>query len=224
MDGLDALTAQVGQRRETIAEQVAAILREGIAAGALKAGTALRQDELAARFGFSRMPIRDALRQLEAEGIVSIHPTRGAFVAEMNANEITEIYAVRELLEVEALRLSCPKLTARQLDEAAAVLDQIDSEPDVGRWGTLNRIFHLSLYGACGNARMLGLIEAQHRAADRYVRILLSNLDYRARSQAEHRAILAACRKRDGEAAQHLLRRHLGDGASALADHASPAR
>ena len=224
MATLDGLTAPLLQRRETIAEQVAAILREGIAAGVLKAGTALRQDELAARFGFSRMPIRDALRQLEAEGIVSIHPTRGAFVAEMDGNEIREIYAVRELLEVEALRLSCPKLTARQLDEAAAVLDQIDAEPDVGRWGTLNRIFHLKLYGACANARLLGLIEAQHKAADRYVRVLLSNLDYRARSQAEHRSILVACRKPDGEAAQDLLRRHLGDGASALVHHTSAAR
>ena len=216
MDRLAGLTGAALQRPQTVAEQVANILREAIAEGSLKAGAVLRQDELAARLGFSRMPIRDALRQLEAEGIVSIHPTRGAFVAEMDAVEIREIYAVRELLEVEALRLSCPKLPAEKLDEAACVLDRIDVEPDIGRWGMFNRVFHLALYGACGNSRLLGLIEAQHNSADRYVRILLSNLDYRSRSQSEHRKLLAACRKRDVERAVTWLVRHLREGSETL--------
>ena len=215
-DRLSGLTAAAAHRPQTVASHVAAILREAIAKGALKAGTPLRQDELAARFGFSRMPIRDALRQLEAEGIVTIHPTRGAFVARMDAAEITEIYAIRELLEVEALCLALPKLTAQQLEEAGAILDQIDAEPDIARWGTLNRAFHLALYGPCGNTRLLGLIEAQHNAADRYVRILLSNLDYRSRSQSEHRKILVACRRRDKDQALTWLAKHLRDGGKAL--------
>ena len=202
----------------TVAERVANLLREAIAEGSLRAGAALRQDELAARFGFSRMPIRDALRQLETEGVVTIHPTRGAFVASMDPTEIGEIYAIRELLEAEALRLSAPNLTNGKLDEAASVLNQIDAEPNVGLWGALNRTFHLALYGPCGNARLLGLIDAQHNSADRYVRVLLSNLDYRARSQYEHREILAACRKRDFELALTWLRTHLRDGSARLVD------
>lgn len=200
----------------TVAEQVANVLREAIASGALKAGIALRQDELAERFGFSRMPIRDALRQLEAEGIVSIHPTKGAHVAKIDGAEIAEIYAVRELLECEALRLSVPALADARLEEAEQALDQIDAERDVGRWGVLNRVFHLALYDGCGNRRLLGLIEAHHNAADRYVRILLSNLDYRSRSQHEHRDLLAACRLRDGEKAVSVLRRHLREGSEKL--------
>jgi len=213
---LSGLTAAAAHRPQTVASHVGSILREAIAKGSLTAGTPLRQDELAARFGFSRMPIRDALRQLEAEGIVSIHPTRGAFVARMDAAEIGEIYAIRELLEVEALRLALPNLTAERLEEAGTVLDQIDAEPDLARWGTLNRTFHLALYGPCGNARLLGLIEAQHNAADRYVRILLSNLDYRSRSQAEHRKILAACRRHDRDQALTWLAKHLREGGKAL--------
>jgi DNA-binding GntR family transcriptional regulator len=216
MKRLSGLAVAEMQRPQTVADHVADVLREAIAKGALRAGTPLRQDELATRFGFSRMPIRDALRYLEAEGIVSIHPTRGAFVAQMDAAEISEIYAVRELLEAEALRLALPGLGDRQLDEAAAVLDQIDREPDIARWGILNRAFHLALYGACGNARLLALIEAQHTAADRYVRILLSNLDYRTRSQTEHRKLLAACRKGDGDQALTWLTRHLRDGGKTL--------
>jgi DNA-binding GntR family transcriptional regulator len=216
MNSLQGIGPEALERPQTVADRVADTLREAIARGALAAGTALRQDELAARFGFSRMPIRDALRQLEAEGLVVIHPTRGAAVARMDATEISEIYAVRALLEAEALRLSCPRLSDADLDETKAVLDQIDAEPDVGRWGLLNRQFHLALYRACGNARLLALIEAQHNAADRYVRILLSSLDYRLTSQAEHRAILAACRAGDGAAAVALLQKHLGEGSRTL--------
>ncbi|HXP74720.1 MAG TPA: GntR family transcriptional regulator [Stellaceae bacterium] len=216
MDRLGGLTGAAMGKPMTAADRVADILREAIAKGSLTAGTPLRQDELATRFGFSRMPIRDALRLLEAEGIVSIHPTRGAFVAKMDAVEIAEIYAVRGLLEAEALRLSLPRLGEETLKEAGAVLDQIDAESDVGRWGTLNRTFHLALYGACGNARLLALIDAQHKAGDRYVRILLSSLDYRARSQTEHRKLLAACRKRDTERALTWLARHLQDGSRTL--------
>lgn len=200
----------------TVAEQVANVLREAIANGTIKAGTPLRQDELAEQFGFSRMPIRDALRQLEAEGIVSIHPTKGAQVAPMDSAEISEIYALRELLESEALRLSLPNLAGAKLDEAEQVLDQIDAERNVGRWGTLNRAFHLALYDACGNHRLLGLIEGHHNAADRYVRILLSNLDYRSRSQTEHRDLLAACRRRDAGNAISILRQHLREGSETL--------
>lgn len=205
------------RRPLTVAEQVADVLREAIADGSLAAGTALRQDDLAARFGFSRMPIRDALRQLEAEGIVSIHPTKGAHVAGMDAAEIREIFALRELLEGEALKLSLPKLGEDKLDEAEGVLARIDAEPDVGRWGALNRQFHLALYDACGNQRLLSLIEAHHNASDRYVRILLSNLNYRNRSQAEHRELIAACRGRDVKEAVAVLKKHLGEGRETLA-------
>lgn len=206
----------VMQGPRTVAEQVANVLREAIASGTIGAGTPLRQDELAEQFGFSRMPIRDALRQLEAEGIVSIHPTKGAHVARMDSAEISEIYALRELLESEALRLSVPGLADAKLDEAEQVLDQIDAERNVGRWGALNQAFHLALYSACGNHRLLGLIEAHHNAADRYVRILLSNLDYRNRSQTEHRDLLAACRRRDGNKATGILRQHLREGSETL--------
>jgi DNA-binding GntR family transcriptional regulator len=214
-DGLAARAAAAPQP-QTVADQIALVLREAIAAGTLPAGTPLRQDELAQRFGFSRMPIRDALRSLEGEGIVTIHPTRGAFVARMDGKEIAEIFALRALLEREALRLALPRLSEADLAEAAALLDRLDAEPDVARWGQLNRDFHLALYRPCGNARLLDLIDAQHRAADRYVRVLLAQLDYRNRSQHEHRKLLAACRKRGEEKSLRWLSRHLTDGSAKL--------
>ncbi|MGO4841850.1 GntR family transcriptional regulator, partial [Rhizobiaceae sp. 2RAB30] len=101
-------------------------------------------------------------------------------------------------------------------DEAAFILVRLDREDDVGRWGTLNREFHLTLYRSCGNRRLFDLIEVQHKAADRYVRILLSSLDYRSRSQEEHRALLQACQKGDGALAQRILSAHLGEASQTL--------
>lgn len=204
------------QKPQTVADQIADVLREAIVRGSLIAGTALRQDELAERFGFSRMPIRDALRQLESEGIVSIHPTKGAQVAAMDATEIRDIYALRELLECEALRLSIPHLDRERLDDAETTLRKIDAEPDVGKWGSLNQSFHLLLYSRCGNERLLKVIEAHHKAADRYVRILLSRLDYTDRSQTEHRDLLVACRKKSTDRAVKILKRHLREGSATL--------
>ncbi len=206
-------------RPQTAADGVTAILREAIATGTLAPGAALRQDELAREFGVSRMPVRDALRYLEAEGLVAIHPTRGAVVAAMNAADISELYALRELLEAEALSLSMQKQNPDSLRHAASVIEQLDRETDVGRWGQLNREFHLALYRDCGNRRLLDLIEAQHTASDRYVRIVLSNLDYRERSQDEHRAMLFACMQGDRQAAVGHLTRHFRDACAALLDY-----
>lgn len=203
-------------RPETVADRIARVLREAISGGELRSGVALRQDELAARFGFSRMPVRDALRLLESEGLVTIHPTKGAFVARIDAKEIAEIYSIRSLLETEALRLSYVGLTTADLDRAATLLAQIDAEKDVGRWGTLNKQFHMTLYGACQNERLIGLIATHHDAADRYVRVLLSSLDYEQQSQEEHRALLKACRDRNIDAASAVLQRHLLEGSRKL--------
>ncbi|MBA8879505.1 GntR family transcriptional regulator [Phyllobacterium myrsinacearum] len=216
MSSLDKLFGSEMKKPQTAADQVASTLREAIVKGIISSGTALRQDDLAMRFGTSRMPVRDALRLLEAEGLVSIHPTRGAFVAEMDAVEISEIFTIRELLECAALHLAFPFFTDEILDEAESVQDRIAAEPDVSRWGTLNLAFHMTLYNPCRNSRLLSLIEAQHGAADRYVRIFLSNGDFRNLPHKGHRGIIAACRQGDEAQAVQILAEHLQDGRQKL--------
>lgn len=216
MQDLDRLSPGSAPKPQTVADQICAVLRQAIVDGSLRGGAVLRQDDLALKFGFSRMPIRDALRHLETEGLVTIHPTKGAFVALMDKNEITEIYAVRELLELEALRLSCKRLGIEQLQNAKRALDQIDTETDPIRWSALNTVFHMSLYGQCQNDRLLSLIRVQHNAADRYVSTLLSHLQYQGRSQEEHRELLAACEKADVRKATGILREHLQQGRKTL--------
>jgi DNA-binding GntR family transcriptional regulator len=200
----------------TAADDIADSLREDILSGRLTGGEIIRQDELAARHGVSRMPARDALRRLESEALIEIHPTRGAVVAPFDPDAIREIYALRALLEGEALTLSCPRLSAADIDEAEAALARLEAERDPARIGALNSRFHLALCAACGNARLLDLIAGQHAGAERYVRRLLTGLDHQAQSQAEHRAMLDACRRGDVETAVATLRRHLDDGGRRL--------
>lgn len=216
MDSLASLKLLTLPKPRTVADDVADAIRAAIIDGTLPPDKTLRQDELATRFGFSRMPIRDALRQLASEGLVFVHPTKGAHVAHLNEVELKEIYGVRAILEAEAMRLSCPSLDEAQISAAEAILRQMSVENDFSQLGALNRKFHLALYQKCGNGRLLSLIDNYLTAADRYVRILLSVADYQAQSQSDHREILSACRQGDAQKASTASHRHVTDGCAAL--------
>ena len=190
-------------------EQIAAALRAQILKGELKSGQPLRQDELAARFGVSKIPVREALVQLKAEGLVNLHPNRGAVVSELSAAEADEIYVMRMALEAAALRRAIPQLTVAQLQQAAAVLDELDREADPARWGELNWAFHAVLYAPAAMPRLLGTIHTLHVNVARYLILYLAHMDYQHVSQREHRAILEACRFGKTEQALALLETHL---------------
>src|SRR6187402_1183909 len=117
-------------------------LRRAISAGELAPGIQLRQDELAEKFGTSRIPVREALRQLEAEGFVTFLPNRGAVVSDLSVDEVVELLEIRIALECHALRLAIPVLGEIDLDEARKILQAYDSEPDPAKWGAFNWKFH----------------------------------------------------------------------------------
>lgn len=213
---LSRIAQRAAQRFQTATAYVSGALRDAIVAGELEGGFALRQDDLAAAFSVSRMPVREALRQLEAEGLIDFSPYRGAVVASLSAEDMRDVYDIRAALEPVALRSSLPTLTAGDLQRAADILDEIDSEADVSRWGELNARFHLTLYSRAGRKRLLDLLEIYLRAGDRYLRLHHSQRDRRPDSQAEHRALLAACQERDADKACALLQRHILDAKTKL--------
>jgi DNA-binding GntR family transcriptional regulator len=213
---LKELIERARPRLRTATSFVSETLRTAILTGTLDDGAPLRQDELAATFGVSRMPIREALRQLEAEGLIDFQPHKGAVVAQLPIEEISEVYEMRLMAETFALRLSLPHLSVETLDRAAWLLDEIDGEEDVTRWGLLNRQFHATLLSGAPRKRLSALIDSLHNAVDRYLRFLLTNLDYEERSQEEHRAILAVCRTGDVERAVAALSEHLTGGGQAM--------
>jgi DNA-binding GntR family transcriptional regulator len=196
-------------RFRTATEFVEAALREAILCGALPGGAPLRQEELAAAFGVSRMPVREALRQLEARALVDFHPHRGAVVAEISAEESADIGTIRAALEPAALRLSLPHLGPADFTLADELIAEMDGEADPGRMGELNRRLHMTLYARAGKPRLLALVEQHLAAADRYLRFQFTALGYQPRSQDEHRALLAACRAGDAAAACGVLVRHV---------------
>lgn len=218
MKTLLELIQQTRPRYRTITEMVAATLRQAIIQGTLAGGEAIRQDQLATDFGVSRMPIREALRQLEAEGLVDFFPHRGTVVATIEPRDILEICEIRALLECHAMPKAVASIDTASLDRAGEILDEIDNEPDVAKWGELNRRFHMTLYSGLKGTRLYAMLEAQYLHLDRLVRLVLSQLDYAEISQAEHRALLKHCRNRNTHAAVAALHNHLTKSSTHLAE------
>ncbi|UVO27300.1 GntR family transcriptional regulator [Bradyrhizobium arachidis] len=184
-------------------------LRLAISSGELAPGLQLRQDELAERFGTSRIPVREALRQLEAEGFVTFLPNRGAVVSDMSIDEVIELLEIRIALECHALRLAIPAMSEIDLDEARKLLSSYDKAPDPEQWGTFNWRFHKMLYAPCNSPRLLAMIDANYGHVSRFTRALVSRATGKERPQREHYQLLEFSRDGEVEKAVRLLRDHI---------------
>ena len=197
------------RRYATTPDLIAASLRDDILHGVIPPGQALRQEELASRFGVSRLPVRDALLRLEAEGLVDVFPNRGAFVTTLSAGEVGEIYHLRELLEGDAIEAAVPRMTAsdwRRIDAAHAASARTAGGPE---WIAGDRDFHLALYAAAGRPRQLAMIETLRGTVDRYWTAYAALPTRTAHWLADHDAIVDACRAGDAAAARARLVDHL---------------
>jgi DNA-binding GntR family transcriptional regulator len=186
------------------ADVIANRLREDILSGTLKPRQPLRQDEVAAQFGVSKIPAREALVQLKAEGLVVIHPNRGAIVAEFSADEVQEIYTIRAALETLALRHAIPNMTKADFVRADGLITIMDDERDPRKWSELNWEFHAALYSPAHMPRLFEHIRMLHSNVARYVVLYLASVDYHAEAQRQHRLILQLCRA--GEVAEAIAR------------------
>jgi len=192
-------------------------LRELIIKGAFKGGEALRQDELAARFGVSRIPVREALRQLEAEGLVTYEANRGAVVSSLSLDDALEMLDIRIALECRALRLAVPNMTDLDLGRLERLMDAYGRAKKPTDAERLNRDFHLGLYAPADRPRLLALIRDNFDNANRFTRVQVSLATGRERPHREHEAIFRACRDGDVEGAASLLEGHLAYSQKALA-------
>ncbi|MBC9207588.1 GntR family transcriptional regulator [Roseomonas aerophila] len=204
-------------RWRTATEYVEATLKAAILEGRLAAGTPLRQDDIARDLQVSRMPVREALRQLEAQALVDSVPHKGAVVTDISASDAADSFAIRRGLEVVALRLSIPNLTAEDGVAAAALIDAMEEEADPGQLGQLNRRFHMALYARAGRPRLLGLVDRELAVFDRYLRFFLAAQGRERMAQQDHRAMLAAARAGEVQQAAEVLERHIDAAAAAMA-------
>jgi DNA-binding GntR family transcriptional regulator len=197
-------------------ELIAAALRSAILRGELKDDQPLRQDKIAADFGVSKVPVREALVQLKSEGLIALHLNRGAFVAGLSADEAHEIYLIRIALETIALQHAIPNMSTADIVRAENVLRLMDIEADTGKWGELNWQFHVQLYHPANLPHAIKILEPLHISVTRYLVLYLDAMGFQARSQQEHYWILNACRLKDSHAAVELLRTHLQNAAQTL--------
>lgn len=206
--------------RRTVAHQTADAIRDRILRGTYAEGSPLRQDALADALGVSRIPVREALRQLEAEGLVTFNPHRGAVVSTLSLPEIDELFELRASIESDLLRRAIPRVGPNQLARAAEVLDAFEvalRAGNVAAWGEMNWQFHSTLYAPAGRPFTMGVVHRLHQHSDRYLRMQLALTHGESRANEEHRAIAAAVRKRDARVACQLLRQHiLGAGRQLL--------
>ena len=186
---------------------IANILREAIYRGLLADGEPLHQSLLAERLKVSPIPLREALRLLETEGLVDFRGRRGAVVTGLSAGETREIYEMLAALETNVLRIAFPSITEETMAAAEKLLDKMEAEPDCIVWREQNILFHTLLYESADRPMTLDHIARLRQQVDRYIRLHLASM--REESEAQHRAILEAVRARDRGAALEALSRHL---------------
>lgn len=215
---MNLLSLAVGLRGGRVAspEVIADVLRTLILRGHFEGGQPLRQDTIAKWFGVSHIPVREALRQLTAEGLVELHSKRGAIVATLQPDEAEEILEIRLTLEIKAVSLAMPHWTDATLDQLELQLTEAEGCESIDRWSDLNRSFHEGLYQACARPRLLNLIASLNANVERYIRLLVSRSDYRLQAQREHRAILASARIRNIASLSALVEHHALDTAVQL--------
>jgi DNA-binding GntR family transcriptional regulator len=186
---------------------IADILREAIDRGILAEGEALYQSQLAERLSVSPIPLREALRLLEMEGLVDFRGRRGAIVTGLCAEDIREVYEMLISLETGVLRIAFPLITPDILDTADRLLDEMEAQVDGADWRKLNSTFHGLFCIPAKRFLTLDRIARLRRQVDRYIRIHLQIRHEEA--QAEHRRILEAARAKDIAAAVAALTFHL---------------
>lgn len=208
MTDIDATRTRDGDAGARIADGI----RARIVAGAYPPGTRIRQEDVAAEFGASRVPVREAIRQLEYEGLVTVVPNAGAWVSRLTLAECEEVYQMRERLEPLLLRYSAPELSAPDLDQLAALAQRIsDAGDDTEEFLLLDREFHLASYAAAHTSQLDDLVRKLWNTTAPYRRAYVSSWDRDARRIAheEHHLMVAALKDGDLEEAERVLGGHI---------------
>jgi len=199
-------------KRQSLPETLAESLRERILNGEFKEGEALIQDAIAQEYAVSRMPVREALRQLEAGGLVRIEIHKGAVVTSVPTEEIAELFELRALLECDLLARAIPKMTEEHLAASRSILAALEAsykKRDIASWGRLNWEFHRSLYVAADRVQTLAVLQGINLQIDRYIRLQLLLTEAIDEAEKEHREILRLCAAGNAERAASYLKKHI---------------
>jgi DNA-binding GntR family transcriptional regulator len=196
-------------------------LREEILTSTLAPGERLTQEDIAARFGASRQPVRDALRQLEGDGLITMVANAGAWVSKLSERECHEAYQVRERLEPLLLSQSIPNLNDAQITRLSTLVDEMQNTKDVESFLRLDREFHLLSYAGAEPGMLREFVERIWNTTQHYRRAFakLNNFENAEVTHLEHRLILDGIKRRDSESAEQALESHIRRTRVTLAQH-----
>jgi DNA-binding GntR family transcriptional regulator len=208
-------------KERTTSERIAAHLRDAILGGELPPGSRIRQEEIAERLGTSRLPVREALRMLESEGLTQLQANKTARVPALDRSDLDVVYEMRERIETLALRLSLPHLTSHDVSELYSIQAQIETNDDVGRFLELDRRFHLGTYAGCPSAELLTSVTRLWNSTQHFRRafMVVGGTDRRWFVNAEHGLLLDAISRRDSVDCERYLAGHIRRTRIQLAQH-----
>ncbi len=190
---------------------VADYLRQQIADGMLLPGQRLRQEQVAAETGTSRLPVREALRILEGEGLVWLEPNKGARVTSLDMHELDLVYSTRAAIEPLVIADSMHYISDGQVAEAREIVRSMEQTASPIDFLVLDRDFHLLTYRGCSSQQLLSIVERLWNATQQYRRVFMTSTgpDWREQTDIEHRLLLAAVEARSPELAAHLVATHI---------------
>lgn len=194
---------------ETLAGRISRILSDRIISGEIAPGNRLRQDHIAAEFGASHVPVREAFRELQAQGLAESLPRRGFRVTQFDLAELREVAEMRAALESLALRHAAPNITGAILLQAEEVIRRGDAADNVREWEAANRRFHRVILEPCRMPRLLRTIDDLQAASARFLFAAWQRA-WEGRTDHDHRAILDALRRKQTDLACATLARHVG--------------
>lgn len=207
---------------KTRTQVVVEVLREKILSGDIAAGEPLRQSALAEELNVSRIPVREALLQLEAEGLVKFEAHKGATATELSVDQVTELFELRALIETDLLAKAIPNLQDEDLLQAEKYLTELETafkqEDAVSTWSELNTLFHTCLYKPANRPHTLEVVHGLNTNCDRYIRLQLLLAGGIPRAAQDHRDMLNYCKNQQIDEAVELLRAHILHAADAIRD------
>jgi DNA-binding GntR family transcriptional regulator len=213
-----AVSAQLIDLDNSVAGRIARALSERIVSGLLSPGERLMQDHIAEEFQASHVPVREAFRKLEAQGLVVSKPRCGVRVSDLDPAVIGEVTEMRAAMESLALSHALPRLSEADLDAARQALVEGEASDQIAVWEAANRRFHFAITAPCAMPRLMALIGDLHRSDARFLFATWKQLDWQPRSSSEHRAILDAITRRGGDGARALLEAHVREAGRALVE------
>jgi len=201
------MKAKVG--RESLSDQIVKDLRRQIITGQLPDGAPLRQERLAAELGVSRVPLREAIRQLEAEGLVTSELHKGTVVSSLSLDEIEELFEIRVRMETWLFEAAIPRMTDTDFKLAEQITEEALRSGNVENWGELNWRFHEALYKPSGKRIALRLLRTVHDNANRYINLQIAVAQDVAHELADHQMLISFARLGDIRRGVDTLRAHI---------------